>query len=164
MKYNIEPLFLKDIKIALTILVANFLLLSPSYAESSKEGTRHTYLTSMVIAYASPITVETVVNPKKVITPVPRRFVKPRGNCMATVRAAGYFVPRTTDGYARTVLVSSEELPPEGVPVVIKTAESKLGHVLVAVNKGGKLISLIEGNHPIGEGRIVPLSLYRGYI
>lgn len=118
----------------------------------------------MVIAYASPITLETTVKPKKVITPVPMHFVKPRGNCVTTVRSAGYFVPRTKDGYARTIPVSSKELPPEGVPVVIKTAESKLGHILVAVNKGGKLISLIEGNHPIGEGRIVPLSLYRGYI
>lgn len=80
------------------------------------------------------------------------------------MRAAGYYVPRTLDGYARTVKVDSKELPPEGKRVVIKTNESFMGHILVAVNKGGKLVSVIEGNHPVGEGRVVPISAYRGYI
>ncbi len=118
-----------------------------------------------MIASASPITPESpTINkkPKQVLSY--RKYYKPTGNCISTVRAAGYYVPRTTDGYARTVKVSSKDLPPEGKPVVIKTAESRLGHVLVAINQGGKLVSLIEGNHPIGEGRVVNLKYYRGYI
>lgn len=99
-------------------------------------------------------------NPKA----VPSNEVAVRGNCVATVRAAGYHVPRTKDGYARTIPVSSTALPPEGVPVVIKTTESAMGHVLVAVNHGGKLTSVVEGNHPVGAGRVVPNAVYRGYV
>ena len=97
---------------------------------------------------------------------VPKRKGVPKypRNCISTVRAAGYYVPRTLDGFARTVKVDSKELPPEGKRVVIKTSESVMGHVLVAENKGGKLISVIEGNHPVGEGREVPLNLYKGYV
>lgn len=145
--------------------MAILLLLKPSYAESAKELTHYSYREQTIVAIASPYTTESVeVIPIKKKVTTRTSFRKDTGNCVSTVRNAGYFVPRTIDGYARTIPVSSKAMPPEGKTVVIKTAESKLGHVLVAKNVGGKLVSIVEGNHPIGEGRTVPLQYYRGYI
>lgn len=83
------------------------------------------------------------------------------GNCIRVVEAAGYDVPRTRDGYARTVPVTSLKLPPEGELVIIRTAESWMGHVLLARWDGERLVSVIDSE---GSGREIPLSVYRGYI
>lgn len=83
------------------------------------------------------------------------------GNCITTVKNAGYSVPKTLDGYARSIPIKSMDLPPEGVPTVIKTAESWMGHVLVAVNQRGVLISVVDS---VGVGRIIDQSIYRGQI
>lgn len=83
-------------------------------------------------------------------------------NCVTTVRRAGYYVPRSKDGYARTIPVTSKKLPPEGKLVVVKTADSYMGHVSVVINKGGRLITVIDS--AFGPGRVIPPSVYRGYI
>lgn len=84
-----------------------------------------------------------------------------RYNCVSTVKAAGYAVPRTLDGYARTIPVTSTALPKEGEVVVIKTSESWMGHVAVAKMVNGQLVSVVDS---VGKGRIIPLSTYQGQI
>lgn len=83
-------------------------------------------------------------------------------NCISTVKRAGFYVPQTKDGYARTVPVTSTNLPPIGKKVVIKTADSVLGHISVAVWNGKQLVTVIDS--AFGAGRVVPLSKFRGYI
>ena len=80
---------------------------------------------------------------------------------MTVVRSAGFYIPRSKDGFARTIPVTSKTLPPINELVVIKTAESSAGHVLVARWDGAKLISGIDSYNP---GRVVDLAVYRGYI
>ncbi len=152
------------------VFIVLWLGLIPLQARSQEQGKQGNWQNNTIIALSTP---ETVVAKRTTIAQAQRYPKKAKtvpyhkigSNCVATVRQAGYYVPRTKDGYARTMPVSSTELPPENVPVVIKTAESKAGHVLVAVRKGDQLISIIEGNHPqAGQQRVVPLSLYRGYV
>lgn len=85
-----------------------------------------------------------------------------RGNCIETVRQAGYFVPRTLDGYARTVKIDSTELPPEGETVVIRTSHSSMGHVSVIENVDGKLVYVEDSVFP--KGSEVDMSQYEGYL
>lgn len=92
-----------------------------------------------------------------------RRVTSGWGNCITVVRNAGYAVPRTKDGYARTVPVTSTKLPPVGKKVVVKTSDSWMGHVSVAVlGQDGKLRTTIDS--AFGSGRVIPLARYRGYI
>lgn len=107
-----------------------------------------------------PIVASRVV-PTRHWRPVVRFYPRSRYNCVWIVRNAGFAVPRSTDGFARTIPVSSKGLPPEGKLVVIKTSESRMGHVLVARRVGNVLTSVVDS---VGKGRIIPLSVYRGYI
>lgn len=94
------------------------------------------------------------------------RVPKPRiryarwGNCVYVVRSAGWAVPRSRDGFARTIPVTSG-LPPEGQLVVVATYESKMGHVLVGYRSGDKIIAVVDS---VGAGRSIPTHLVRGYI
>lgn len=92
--------------------------------------------------------------------PVKRRIVS-SGNCVTVVRSAGYYVPQNPKIYAKYLKMDSSSLPPEGEPVVIQTKESWMGHVLVAVNLGGTLVSKVDSQ---GVGRVIPHELYRGYL
>lgn len=115
-------------------------------------------------------------HPKRVVFAIPedkppkKRFVQKAlqrpirrfGNCVWYLRSLGYYVPQNPKIAARTLPVRSSELPPEGKVVVIVTYDSRLGHVAAAVNKNGLLITVADS--AFGAGRIVPLSVYKGYI
>ena len=94
--------------------------------------------------------------------PLPKpRIGATRRNCVTVVKLAGYHVPRTKDGWARTIPMTSVKLPPENTVVVMKTAESWMGHVLVGKVVNGQIISVVDSE---GAGRVIPTSVYRGYI
>lgn len=79
------------------------------------------------------------------------------GNCVAKLKASGDLPNKsvTKDGFARSIPSKPIDLKPE-MERVIKTTEGTVGHVLkVRVNQNGDAISIQEGGHPIGEGRVV---------
>lgn len=84
-----------------------------------------------------------------------------RWNCVTTVRNAGFYVPQNSRILAKYLPVKTTALPPIGQKVVVKTAESYMGHVAVAVWDGKNLVSVVDS---VGAGRVIPLSVYRGII
>lgn len=89
-----------------------------------------------------------------------------RGNCVATLKAAGALPdkPVTKDGFARTIPTKPVELKP-GMERVIKTSEGPVGHVLkVKVNEHGQAISTVEGGYPGGVGRVVNPAVIKGEV
>ncbi len=96
-------------------------------------------------------------------SPQPRVASTGLYNCVTVLKKAG-FLPNervTKDGYARSIPVKSTKLPPEGQVVVIKTAESWMGHVAAAVVKDGVLTTVVDS---LGAGRIIPASVYKGFL
>ena len=85
------------------------------------------------------------------------------GNCVWTVRMAGYYVPKSRTGWAGSISVNSKYLS-EGKIAVAVTYEGPYGHVLVVKKIDGQLVSIVEGNHSEGAGRIVDPSIVKGYI
>jgi hypothetical protein len=84
-------------------------------------------------------------------------------NCVTTLRAAGYSVPRTKNGYAGTIPTSLQDIS-EGETAVAVTNEGPVGHVVAVKKVDGKLISVTEGNHPVGVGRVVPDGVVKGFV
>ena len=133
------------------------LFIYPSDAKGNQDYTG-SILQHSVRAQLNPITIEGD-------WPEPKRITRSyTGNCVDAVQRAGGKTYRTQDGYARTMPIDSVELPPEGVVVTIKTTESAMGHILMAKLVDGHLISVVEGGHSIGKGRIVPKEVYQGFI
>ena len=93
-------------------------------------------------------------------TPPPVRAY--RGDCVSTLRGAGYNVPRTTDGYARSIPVVGKDIA-EGEVKVAVTYEGAVGHVVAVKQVDGQLISVTEGNHSQGVGRVVSPSVLKGF-
>ena len=96
-----------------------------------------------------------------------KNYSQPQGwGCVGCLRRSGYYVPRTQDGSAGSIVVDSTDLPPEGEYVVIVTWESGMGHVALATVIDGVIIVRYECNYGKGnrQGRIVPRHLYKGYI
>ena len=86
-----------------------------------------------------------------------------RGNCISTLKQAGYAVPRTTDGFARSIPVVGKDIA-EGETKVAITYEGAVGHALVVKKIEGQLVSVVEGNHSIGVGRVVDPSVLKGFV
>lgn len=112
-------------------------------------------LDSSVLGYSSPITIEGD-------WPEPIAPTRVWGNCIATVKGAGYDVPRTLDGTAGSIPVVGKEIAEGEVKVAI-TREGPVGHALVVQKIDGVLVSVVEGNHSIGVGRIVDPSVLKGF-
>ena len=86
----------------------------------------------------------------------PKKPANP-GNCIQTLKNAGVLPNKrvTKDGFARTIPTKLIHLYP-GLERVVKTNESATGHVLkIRVNDQGQAVSIVEGGHPQGVGRIV---------
>lgn len=87
-------------------------------------------------------------------------------NCVQELKNSGDLPnkPVTKDGFARTIPTKPVELKP-GMERVVKTKEGPVGHVLkIWVNEEGKAISVQEGGHPTGEGRVVDPSVIVGEV
>lgn len=138
----------------------------------------HSSTHERTIAMVQPLVVPEVPTPTPVIvrpTPLPvtppDSFKQPVSN-KVTVRASatgcvryllvrGIYVPPNPRIHSKYLPVSSTALPPEGKKVVIVTYESGSGHVALAENRGGKLITLVDS---VGSGRVIPPHLYKGYL
>ncbi len=142
------------------MVILAFLLFIPSDTEGKTEH-RGPILANSVVGYSSPVTVKGDW-PEPIITPYYW------GNCVATVRNAGYYVPpvpRNSSGQYSPLLLSVDSTDiAEGEVRVAVTYEGPVGHVLVVQKVNGQLISIVEGNHPVGVGRVVPLSVLKGFL
>lgn len=110
---------------------------------------------------------------KPTVAPVVKPRAKPKSsvlrvNCANNPTAAGCCVDVlkvngdlpdakvTKDGFARSIPSEKIKEFKPGEEMVIKTKESSMGHVLkVKINEKGQAVSIKEGGHPEGEGRIV---------
>lgn len=95
------------------------------------------------------------------------RNPKALGCCVDVLKQSGD-LPKgkvTKDGLARTIPTKKiEELKP-GTEMVVKTTESAMGHVVkVRVNNQGEAVSIREGGHSVGEGRVVPKTVIVGEV
>jgi len=141
------------------LVIILFLLLGKEASGAPTKDVYTSRLASSVVAPTYSIIKTTQIPDTKKIPSV-RAY---RGNCYRTVKNAGYDLPRTIDGYARTIPAVSRPIA-EGEEVVLKTAESSLGHVLVAKKVDGQLVSVVEGGHSLGVGRVVDPSLVLGVV
>ena len=80
--------------------------------------------------------------------------------CVLYLRSRGFCVPKTPNGGAGSLPVKSTQLPPIGEVVYIISYETPLGHVSRGFYDGKNLISTVDS---AGEGRIIPMSLYKGW-
>lgn len=139
-----------------------FTLTEPAQAETAKPASPMNLADHAAIAMANPIT-----TPGKWPRKAHRLAQAKRNpyNCVSTLKKAGK-LPQgrvTRDGYARSIPVKTLEMK-EGQTAVIVTRESWTGHALeVKLNKG-KYISITEGNHPQGIGRVVDPAVIKGEV
>ena len=80
--------------------------------------------------------------------------------CVLYLRSRGFCVPKTPNGGAGSLPVKSTQLPPIGEVVYIISYETPLGHVSRGFYDGENLITTVDS---AGEGRIIPLNLYKGW-
>lgn len=130
------------------------LYLYTSDAKGNQENTVN-ILDNSILATSNP---ETII----AVWEKPKTTSYRGGNCIKTLRDAGINVPRTLDGTAGSIPTKSQEIA-EGETKVAITYEGPVGHALLVKLIDGQLISIVEGNHAIGVGRIVPLSVLKGF-
>jgi len=80
--------------------------------------------------------------------------------CVRYLRNKGIPVPQNPRILSKYLDVDSNELPPEGVPVIIVSDISPAGHVSWGVNDGGKLKNIYDS----AGMAYVPISEYIGFI
>ena len=80
--------------------------------------------------------------------------------CVLYLRSRGFCVPKTPNGGAGSLPVKSTQLPTIGEEVYLVSYESRLGHVSRGYFNGKDLITTVDS---AGEGRIIPLRLYKGW-
>ena len=81
--------------------------------------------------------------------------------CVRYLRQRGFKVPQNPSIHGKYLPVDNKDLPPEGREVLVVSYESPSGHVSMAKNIGGKLITTVDN---AGVGREIPLKAYKGYI
>ena len=86
------------------------------------------------------------------------------GGCVKHLRDRGYYVPRTLNGYAATIPVDTQSIEEGEIKVAVTREGGVQGHVVAVQKVNGKLVSVSEGNHSVGEGRVVPSSVVKGFI
>lgn len=95
--------------------------------------------------------------------PPVKRYIP--GDCIGELKRSGDLPNRrvTRDGFARTVPVKPLNIA-EGEEKVISTKESSMGHVVKVKKVNGNLVSVQEGGHPVGEGRVVDPAVVKGEV
>jgi len=110
-------------------------------------------LASSLVGYSSPITIEGN-------WPEPKPAPSTGRGCVRYLRQKGIPVPPNPLIASKYLPVDSTELPPEGVPVIIVSYISPLGHVSWGQNIGGRLVNIYDS----AGMTEVPLSVYKGYV
>lgn len=167
-------LYIPHIKRLITLLISvvPWLLPSPVVAKHLPITTTYPHLHPQRVPFVAPTLPyvpfkEVAIAPKRALARTytqKRQYTGRNGNnCVATVRAAGYYLPRSRNGFAGTIPTNARSIE-EGQVAVAITREGPVGHALVVKKVGGKLISIVEGNFPNGVGRTVPPSVIIGFI
>lgn len=102
---------------------------------------------------------------KPVKAPAKRQGVSTRGNCVATLKVAGLLKCKdcSPTDLAKDIPTARAELAVGEKGVIVTTEGRGTGHVVYAERlSDGTYKSIVEGNHPVGAGRILNEGVVKG--